>query len=75
MVIPALIDLGYEEKDAVDYVVAACWEFIIPGVGNDIANIGAVNFPGVVDRAIRQSIYSLDFDRLLSNVKTGGSST
>lgn len=69
VVIPALIDLGYEEKDAVDYVVAACWEFIIPGVGNDIANIGAVNFPGVVDRAIRQSIHSLDFDRLLSNVK------
>jgi len=69
VVIPALIDLGYDKEDAVNYVVAACWEFIIPGVGNDIANIGAVNFPSVVDRAIRESITSLEFDTLLKNVK------
>ena len=56
VVIPALLRLGYEQDDAINYVVAACWEFIIPGVGNDIANIGAVNFPAVIDKTIRQTI-------------------
>ena len=33
--------MGYEHNDAVNYTVAACWEFIIPNVGADVANIGA----------------------------------
>ena len=56
VVIKGLTDLGYDEKDAVNYVVAACWEFIIPGVGNDICNIDGVNFPAVTDRAIRRAL-------------------
>ena len=56
VVIPALLRLGYEQDDAINYVVAACWEFIVPGVGNDIANIGAVNFPAVADKTIRQTV-------------------
>lgn len=54
VVIPALIKLGYDKEDAVNYVVAACWEFIIPGVGNDVANIGALNLPLAADNAIRK---------------------
>lgn len=66
VVIPALIKYGYTPEDAKNYVVAACWEFIIPGVGNDIANIGAVNFPAAIDRAIRESIpHAKDFDEIL----------
>ena len=53
VVIKGLERLGYSHEDAIDYVVAACWEFIIPGVGDDIANIGAVNFPALVDRVLR----------------------
>lgn len=53
VVIPALIKLGYDPADAADYTVAACWEFIIPGVGMEIANIGALSYPLCVDRAIR----------------------
>ncbi len=53
VVIDGLIRMGYEPQDAVNYLVAACWEFIIPGVGDDIANIGAVNLPMLADRAIR----------------------
>lgn len=53
VVIKGLERLGYRHEDAVNYVVAACWEFIIPGCGNDIPNISAVNFPLLVDRAIR----------------------
>ena len=71
VVIPALIKLGYAPEDAANYVVAACWEFIIPGVGDDIANIGAVNFPGVVDRAIRRYLPAGEsFEGLLSEVRT-----
>ena len=71
VVIPALVRWGYDYKDAVNYVVAACWEFIIPGVGNDIANIGAVNFPATIDAAIRKSINTATcFDEVLSAVKS-----
>ena len=62
VVIPALERLGYAHEDAANYVVAACWEFIIPGVGNDIANIAAVNFPLLVDRVFRMG--DCDFDTL-----------
>ncbi len=52
VVIPGLVDLGYSLEDARDYTVAACWEFIIPGVGMDVVNIGAVSFPKLVTRTI-----------------------
>ncbi len=72
VVIPGLIRLGYAPEHAADYVVAACWEFIIPGVGNDIANIGGVNFPAVCDRAIRASLAAgEDFEALLARVEDG----
>ena len=48
LVIPALINWGYEPEDAYNYVVAACWEFIIPGVGMDIPNIGGLSFAEIV---------------------------
>lgn len=66
VVIPALVDLGYNKEDAVNYVVAACWEFIIPGVGNDVANIGALNLPLAADKAIRKKC--ADFETLMSEV-------
>jgi len=56
IVIPALEALGYETKDARNYVVAACWEFIVPGVGMDIPNIGALSFTGVVNKVIRERL-------------------
>lgn len=72
VVIPGLIRLGYAPEHAADYVVAACWEFIIPSVGNDIANIGGVNFPAVCDRAIRASLAAgEDFEALLAHVRDG----
>ncbi|MBE5817826.1 MAG: pyruvate formate-lyase [Clostridiales bacterium] len=69
VVIPALEKLGYAKEDAVNYVVAACWEFIIPGVGNDIANIGALNLPLSVDRAVRRYLPNGEsFDGLMNAV-------
>ena len=56
VVIPALEALGYEHKDASDYTVAACWEFIIPSVGADIANISALSYPKAVDIALHNAL-------------------
>ena len=54
--IPGLEALGYETEDARNYVMAACWEFIIPGKGMDIVNIGALPFANIVDRVIRERL-------------------
>jgi pyruvate-formate lyase len=56
VVIPALIACGYEPQDARNFTVAACWEFIIPGKGMEVVNIGAVSLPLAVDRAIHAGL-------------------
>ena len=56
VVIKGLLDLGYEYKDAVEYVVAACWEFIIPKVGEDVVNISALSFPKVIDGCLHNDL-------------------
>ena len=42
--IPALLRWGYDAEDAYNYVVAACWEFIIPGKGMDIPNVNTMSY-------------------------------
>lgn len=70
VVIKGLERWGYSHEDAINYVVAACWEFIIPGCGNDIPNISAVNFPLLVDRAIRAYLPTKGtFEGLLEEVR------
>ena len=56
VVIPGLVRLGYDEADARNYVVAACWEFIIPRVGMDVPNIDALSFLGCVNTVIRERL-------------------
>ncbi len=70
VVIEGLTRLGYDYADAVNYVVAACWEFIIPKVGNDIANIGAVNFPEIVNRVLHELLpQNKTFEQILDEIK------
>ena len=70
VVIPGLVDLGYSLEDARDYVVAACWEFIIPKYGMDIPNIAALSFPKVVDNCLRRDLENLsDFDSLMELIR------
>ena len=70
VVLPALQKLGYEYNDAVNYTVAACWEFIIPNVGADVANIAALSFPKAVDNAFHKSLkQAATFDEFLLSVK------
>ena len=52
VVIPGLLKLGYAPEDAFNYVVAACWEFIIPKNGMEIVNIDALSFAGIVRAAV-----------------------
>jgi len=71
IVIPGLLEKGYSLDDARNYVVAACWEFIIPGVGMDIPNIGALSYSNVVDRVVQDSLSKCkDFDSLMEMVRT-----
>jgi formate C-acetyltransferase len=70
VVIPALAAHGYDLEDARDYVVAACWEFIIPGRGMEIVNIGAVSFPAAVDQAVREGLTAgEDFEGILDRTR------
>ena len=55
VVLPGLTRLGYRYEDAVNYGVAACWEFIVPGRGCDVANIAALSFPKLVDEVLHSS--------------------
>ncbi len=69
VVIPALVAHGYELEDARDYTVAACWEFIIPGKGMEVVNIGAVSLPAAADVGIRDGLAAHDdFDGVLRRV-------
>ncbi len=68
--IPGLTALGYAERDARDYAMAACWEFIIPGKGMEIPNIGALPFANTVDRVIRDRLADCpDMDALKREIR------
>ncbi len=70
VVIPGLERLGYAHEDAVNYGVAACWEFIVPGRGCDVANISALNMPKAVDEAVRKYLpYCTDMEEFTEKVK------
>ncbi len=71
VVIPGLVAHGYALEDARDYTVAACWEFIIPGKGMEVVNIGAVSFPAAADAGIRAGLAARDnFDGILDRAGT-----
>lgn len=69
IVIEALKNWGYEEKDAYNYVVAACWEFIIPGYGADIPNLNTMSFVRTITDTIGQLRDCETFDDYLELVR------
>lgn len=70
VVVPGLIALGYDEEDAWNYTVAACWEYIVPNCAADVPNRAALNFPLAVSRAVRKHLLdSESFEELLEAAK------
>ena len=70
IVIDALVGMGYDVEDARNYVVAACWEFIVPSVGADVANIGALSFPRVIDNVLHNDLVKCEsYEKLLTCVE------
>jgi pyruvate-formate lyase len=56
VVIPALVEWGYDLEDARDYAVAGCWEFIIPGYGAELVNIEAIPFVKIVNTCVYKDL-------------------
>lgn len=71
VIIPALERWGYEKEDAYQYVVAACWEFIIPGFGMDIPNIGGLSFAKAVISSMEKLPQCGSFEAFMELVKNG----
>lgn len=68
VVIPGLVRHGYDLEDARDYTVAACWEYIIPGRGMDVVNIGAVSLPAAVHEGIVEGLRKAEsFEGILAH--------
>ena len=70
VVVPGLMKLGYDREDALNYSVAACWEFIVPNCGADVPNHSHMDFPAVINRAIHNGLLECEsFDALLGKVR------
>ena len=70
IVVDGLVKLGYAKEDALDYVVAACWEFIIPGKGADVPNLNSFCFPAVINEVITKELDNCDtFEELRARVR------
>ena len=70
VVIPALLSYGYAPRDAYNYTVAACWEFIVPGTGMDVPNIDAVSFALAAQQAVEKHLLAANtFSDLMEAVK------
>ena len=72
VIIPGLIELGYEPQDAENYGVAACWEPIIPGKSADVANLLCLNYPSVVNEVLTRHLTNCEtFEQLMERVDDG----
>jgi len=69
IVIPGLVALGYELEDARDYALAACWEFVIPGVGHETVNADVISFPSIINNAMKNELKrSPDFESFMESL-------
>ena len=70
VVVKGLTKLGYDIKDAVNYSVAACWEFLVPGKSAEILNTGKFNFPLIVNETVHKHLQTEDtFNGFMLKVK------
>lgn len=69
VVVPCLKQWGYEPQDAYNYSIAACWEFIIPGVGMDIPNINGMSFTRAMQECLPKLNQLETFEQVVEQVK------
>ncbi len=70
IIVPYMISLGYDEEDAWNYTVAACWEVLSPNNGFDVPNASFFPFPKYINNAIRKDICSAKtFEELMEAVE------
>lgn len=48
IVVPALVEFGYEHADACNYVTSACWEPLAYGMSLEVNNIFDLNYAGIM---------------------------
>lgn len=70
VVVPCLKHWGYDEQDAYNYTIAACWEFIIPGVGMDIPNINGMSFTRALLDCLPELERQHSFEETLQTVRS-----
>ena len=68
VIIQGLVDKGYDLEDARDYVVAACWEIILPKLSYEVVNIDACSFPKVLENTVYKQNYKT-YDELYLEFK------
>lgn len=67
VVIPDMIQFGYEEDDAYNYVTSACWEPLVPGISHEQNNIELINYTMPLDflSDMGRMRYCNSFEKLL----------
>ena len=68
IIISGLVDKGYDLIDARNYVVAACWEIILPKLSFEVVNIDACSFPKVLENTVYKKDYS-SYEELYNEFK------
>ena len=53
VVIPALLDFGYSEKDVYNYVVSACWEPVSYGNSLEQNNLANINYSQIFNEMLK----------------------
>ena len=70
VIVPYMISLGYDEEDAYNYTVAACWEVLSPNNGMDIPNRSFFRFPTMTRKALFNYLPEAEsFDALMEGVR------
>ena len=70
VIVPGLLRKGYSRADAYNYVVAACWEFIVPNDAMDIPNIDGLSLAACVKSCAPQMSHCADYEDFYKLVET-----
>lgn len=71
VVIPALLQFGYSEADAYNYITSACWEPFCYGKALGRGNLAQINFAKAFEKTYSDSNFTefTSFEELLSSYK------